>query len=96
MSYDAILNERRAKLREHYATFRKLGSIMKSKGLVQWSTKSHRFYAEYPATTYRGGDRARIVQLLKLQDLIEAQSRLVLELEHSITLEEAKNESATV
>jgi hypothetical protein len=87
--YRRILNERREALREHYARYRKYGSIMCQKGLVQWSNKSHGYTTEFLwDRSYK--TRTLIKKLLELQRNVHDQALLILELEHAIDREEQK------
>lgn len=88
-THRAFLAERREALRLLYARYRRYGEIMRSKGLISWSNKTHGFFAEFLSDRpYK--QRELIGQLLKLQKNITEQSMLLLEMEHALDCEEQK------
>ena len=83
----------RERLRQQYATFRKLAQVMRSKGWIRWSDKHHEFYSEF-LNDHPWKTRETIKQLLKLQSNLGDQAMLLLEMEHSIDCEEKKQKEA--
>lgn len=94
MEYLGQLELRQTSLRLQYAQYRELGSKMMNKGLISWSKKNHRFYAEFLSDRPQH-QRATIQMLLELQQNITDQAMLLLELQHSIDCQKAKQISVT-
>jgi hypothetical protein len=89
IDYHAFIAERREALRGLYARFRDYGHRMLQKGLVHWSNEKHCFYAESPWDR-RYKERETINKLLDLQRNIEQQAMLLLEMQHAVDCERAK------
>jgi hypothetical protein len=91
-----FLAERREVLRGSYARFREFGRIMGTKSLVHWSNEAHGYISDYEwrTRTFTIKERETIKQLLELQRNIYEQALLLLELEHAIDQEEAKQTKA--
>lgn len=88
--YRAFLADRRENLRKLYARLRVYGHKLRQKGLISWSDKSHSYYAEF-INDRRPKERDTIQKLLALQKNVGEQAMLLLELEHALDCEEAKN-----
>ena len=46
VNYREVLKERRENLRKLYARYRECGSRMRQKRLVDWSSKTHKYYTQ--------------------------------------------------
>jgi hypothetical protein len=89
IDYHAFIVERRETLRQSYARFMQCGSKLRQKGLVHWSLEHHCYYAE--SINDRSHKERRTIQmLLALQRNIKEQAMLLLELQHAMDCEEAK------
>jgi hypothetical protein len=86
--------DKRQSLREQYDRYRKLGSMLATKGWVKWNGKGHCYGAPFLSDrSYK--ERTTIQLLLDLQKNIGQQAMLLLELEHACDCEETKRNNQT-